>query len=123
MSTAGSLSPQRGASTNPQAERRAYVRFPCDREITCQTLAGLRGDQEKWLANVRDISVGGVGFVIDRRFEKGTALVIELADQASASSRILLARVARVNAHGLGTWFVGCTFTNKLTDDELQALL
>ena len=110
-------------SENPkpgQVERRAWVRYPCDLESSCQPMAGVRGLQ--WPGKIRDLSRGGVAIILTRRFEVGTLLAVEVQGQAEAVGT-LLARVARVTLQKDGSWLMGCSFTKLLSEEDLKALL
>jgi hypothetical protein len=78
---------------------------------------------ESWAATVRDLSTGGAGIVVNRRFEPGTLLSVELQDAEQTVNRILLVRVVRVSQDANGRWLLGCAFTSKLTDAELLSLM
>jgi hypothetical protein len=114
-------------ATNPYgADRRAAVRYPCSPESSsgddpCQPISTRRS--EVWSAAVRDLSTGGVGIVVNRRFEPGTLLSVELQDAAQTLSRILLVRVVRALRESNDRWLLGCAFTSKLTEGELLALI
>jgi hypothetical protein len=114
------------ASKPSGAERRASVRYPCSTESfspdnTCRPITAHRN--EAWAATVRDLSTGGVGIIVNRRFEPGTLLSIELQDAEQTVNRNLLVRVVRVTRDGDDRWLLGCAFTSKLTDAELLALM
>ena len=72
---------------------------------------------------VRDLSNGGCGVLLARRFEPGTELSIELSTGPDATPRRLSARVVRVEPEKAGHWVHGCAFPARITDDELAALL
>lgn len=101
-------------------ERRAWVRNSCELDYVCQPLALTNVD--RWLGKILDISRSGLSLVMDRRFERGTILVIELQDDAAAVAAPFLARVARCVSRK-PDWLIGCTFVRELDDDELQALV
>ena len=82
---------------------------------------GAEDAQESWPVVVRDVSTGGVGLLLARRFEKGTVFAIELGYGSSARS--LPVRVARVGAEAMGHWFHGCAFVDPISEEELAALL
>lgn len=114
------------ASKPTGSERRASVRYPCSEESfsadnSCRPITAHRN--ESWSATVRDLSTGGVGIVVNRRFEPGTLLSIELQDAEQTVNRILLVRVVRVLSEDDGRWLLGCAFTAKLTEGELLALM
>ncbi|VTT99495.1 serine threonine protein kinase : Putative serine/threonine protein kinase OS=Gemmata sp. Wa1-1 PE=4 SV=1: Pkinase: PilZ [Gemmataceae bacterium] len=79
--------------------------------------------EEEWPLVVRDVSVTGLGVLLARRFEAGTELMIELADEPSAVPSKYAIRVVRVRAETAGLWIHGCEFVNPLGDGELSALL
>src|SRR5262249_27459996 len=101
------------------AERRASVRFPCLHGTSCAMNVSLHSDGEAplehWAATVQDISQGGMGLVVGRRFEKGTVLSVELQDAKGTNARSVLATVVRVLPQGLGQWLLGCVFSKPLT--------
>jgi PilZ domain len=99
----------------PKTERRTWVRFRNDEEVWCQPI-GL--SETAWLGKVRDISIAGIGLSMTRRFEPGTALIIEI------SERILLrAHVIHATPETEGRWIIGCIFDSVLSEQELRAFL
>jgi serine/threonine protein kinase len=109
------------------AERRASARFPCIIGTFCSTNSSCLDEttdpEESWPATVQDLSIGGIGLVISRRFEPGTELRIELEIADQSASRLLTAQVVRVRPQGFGHWLVGCTFQKPMTQEELDTLL
>jgi hypothetical protein len=101
--------------------RRAYVRHPCDLDTACHPIAFQR--EMQWSGRVLNVSLGGVGLVINRRFEVGTLLAVELQCGSQAPSLTLLARVVHTKPGGAGSWVAGCSFLNPLSEDEVQAIL
>lgn len=102
------------------AERRAWVRYPCNLDTLYQPGEGLL-EHRWWFAKVRDISTKGIGLILRRRFEPGTLLAIALHTSNENLSRTLGIRVVHVSPHPGGGWTIGCTFNADLTDDELHA--
>jgi hypothetical protein len=107
------------------SERRAFVRHSTAMEAFCEPIAGeIAAEPEMgWAAKVLNISAGGVALVLQRRFEPGTPLVIELSSNAETQGRTLFASVVHVRSQPRGKWLVGCTFTSPLSDDELETIL
>jgi hypothetical protein len=103
------------------AERRAWVRYPCELDSSCQPLAGSRGSQ--WPGKIRNLSRGGVAVTLSRRFEIGTILAIDVQGQAESVIGTVLARVARVALQEDGSWLLGCALTKTLSEEDLKALL
>src|SRR5438105_10792782 len=105
------------------ADCRVWERVTCDVELICQPIAARAGRAPGWPARVRDISSGGVGLVVSRRFEPGAGLAIEVPGTASSPSLTLLARVVRATAVSGDQWVLGCSFPSPLSDEELEGML
>jgi hypothetical protein len=116
------LAPATAGPKPAPRERRAAVRYPCDQDTFCQPIAARKGDDWRWPARIRDISLHGVGLLLSRRFEVGTILVIELQGTAKVCERMMIARVAHATPHE-GEWVMGCQFINPLSEDELKELV
>jgi hypothetical protein len=104
-----------------RVELRATVRHSAGGTSPCKSLAGWRCND--WEATVRDISLEGLGLILNRRFEPGVILAIELPRAREASFHLVLARVVRVMPQENNRWLVGCRLVNPLTREELRALL
>jgi hypothetical protein len=102
------------------AERRAFVRYPCDRETNCHPLSA---SGQEWAGQVENLSRGGIGLVLNRRFELKTLLAIELLSRSGQPARRVFARVVHVHRRADGNWLLGCAFANQLAEEDLQALL
>lgn len=111
-------SPAPDSSAVSADNRRAYVRFPCELDGSFSPLTGGRGAE--WMGKIRDISQGGIGIVLGRRFELGTLLSVEIRDASGLSSGNLLARVVHVTPHTSGGWVIGCCFTNEIGEDDVK---
>jgi PilZ domain len=77
----------------------------------------------RWAATILDISQGGVRIKLQRRFEKGTGLAIELPGDDQRESSVVFVKVVRVSAQDDGAWALGCKFVSELSDDEVQRLM
>jgi hypothetical protein len=117
-STLPSREPSGSAIT---VDRRAHVRYAPAPETTCQLTAG--GNNSVWWANVLDISTGGIGLVVSRRFEPGTLLAIGVENKSREFSHMLVARVIHVRKEAASRYVIGAKFISDLGDDELQVLL
>jgi hypothetical protein len=113
------------ASAGPIAgmECRVWERHPCDMPTFCQPLASRGGGDFVWGGTVRDISANGIGLLLNRRFEPGARLVIELPSPASGTRRNVLARVVHATPLTHGFWLLGCIFPAPLPEDEFHALI
>jgi serine/threonine protein kinase len=107
-------------------ERRAWVRFGLRvggwAVVDPDVHAG-GGSDEMWPLVVRDVSAGGIGVLLARRFEPGAELSVELVLGAGRPPRRLPARVVRVQPERDGYWVHGCAFDPPLGDEELGSLL
>jgi hypothetical protein len=117
--------PVRDEKTNkPETERRAWVRIPTSKDVSCQPVAAPTAVQAEtiWLGNLRNISLRGLSLVLDRRFEPSSLLIIELADKAKAGARYWSVRVVNVAPGGKRRWIMGCEFIRPLSQEELKTL-
>jgi hypothetical protein len=77
----------------------------------------------KWAATIHDISVCGIGMILQRRYEPGTGLTIELPDSESDTTYTVLARVVHVKKQRDGRWHLGCNFVSELSEEEVETLI
>src|SRR5262245_54702263 len=98
-------------------DRRVWVRYNCDLESTCHT--GRGADEVSWSARVRDISRGGVNLQLNRSFEPGTVLSLDLPIGPDPSLRTLQVKVIHAEPQGTGKWSLGCSFDKPLSEEDL----
>ena len=108
---------------NRNVECRVHERHSCGLLSQCQPASMFGKDDCKWSGTIHNISVGGVGLILKRRFEKGTGLAIELPGHGNKPAYVVLARVMHVGKHDANAWMLGCKFLSELSDDEVQRLL
>ena len=102
-----------------QADRRLWVRYPADLTTKVQLAAGAVLEN-RVSARVRDISVGGANLLVDRLFETGQLLSLELPHAGGDNTHTVLACVVRAIPEGENQWALGCVFSRELTDDDLE---
>ena len=102
-------------------ERQAAVRYGCDLDSRCRRLT--TGEKDFWGARILNISATGIALLMSRRFEPGTLLAITLEGSDSQSLHTLMARVVNVRADADSKWILGCAYTTKLSEEEVQTLL
>jgi hypothetical protein len=111
----------------PGSEKRAFVRHPLGvgtcAKVDTAVYGGTGETDELWPLVVRDVSAGGIGVLLARRFEMGTELTIELTAGNDSAPRMLAARVVRIEPEKNGHWVHGCAFRHPLSQDELDALV
>jgi hypothetical protein len=76
-----------------------------------------------WLGTVRDICPGGLAFLLRRRFEPGTLLIIELSGHADSGPCSFPVQVLHATQQGKKRWIIGCEFLSSLSEEELKALI
>src|SRR4051812_26942609 len=106
-----------GSASRP-AERRTYARLASNLAASCRPTG--RSLEPGWLGTVRDISPGGVGLILQHRFQRGTFLDIELRDAADVLLRTIRVRVIHATAlhlNGRHVWLLGCAFEQPLSDE------
>lgn len=104
-------------SGSPTMERRSKTRHPCKLEVYCQPITTSKSTELWWRAEVREVSLEGIGLVSSRRYEPATYICMELLD------RRVPCRVAHARQGPTGGWVIGCAFLNELTKEDLEHLV
>jgi hypothetical protein len=73
-----------------------------------------------WVLN---LSASGVGLLLESPLEPDTQIVIHLKSVTSGTAYHLPARVVHSTSQPNGEWLIGCELAQKLTPDDLEALL
>lgn len=110
--------PQPEPARHPDAERRSDIRYLCRPDTLHATVDG-----DPWLARVRNISIGGISLIISRDFEPGTLLQVHLVNNRKRTSRQLQVRVVYTVEQPDGEWILGGALVNRLSGEDLRALL
>ena len=96
----------------PAAERLAWVFRP--------ELPGHPSEEPRTLAQVIDISLGGIVLSASRRFESGTLLRVEVQSGSGERPVGLMARVIQIANRSGGNFLLSCCFAKELSDEELR---
>jgi PilZ domain-containing protein len=112
------LRPSTAPAPAEKEERRAWLRYVCDLVTICQPTTLL--NTESFLARVRNISHGGINFVVDQCFANGSILSVELPGADGQPTATLLACVIHCTPQAGGDWAMGCSFIRELSDDDLE---
>jgi hypothetical protein len=115
----GRQSPPQAFASVAEDERRVWVRYPADLETTYQPSGA--GQAARLSARVRNVSLGGVSLTVDRAFQPGDLLSVELPGATEATRCNVLACVVHVGQAAPGEWVVGCTFARDLGEEDLEA--
>jgi hypothetical protein len=71
-------------------------------------------------ARIRDISRGGINFLVNCPVEQGSLMSVEIPVSGGQLTSTVLAYVVRVQPAPEGEWSVGCTFATELYDEDLE---
>jgi hypothetical protein len=104
---------------NVAADRRLWVRYPAEARTNVLP-AGEPVPQNRVSAKVRDISVGGANLLVDRRFDPGEMVSVELPRGADREAATVLACVVRAEPEGDGEWTLGCVFARELSAEDFK---
>ncbi len=104
-----------------ERELRRCPRFSCPPPPAFPWLALL--GPNRWLATVRNISAGGIGFASSHIYPAGFQTTIELLNVAAHTLVIKSSRVAHCTPRGGHIWILGASFVEPFTDQELKDLL
>jgi hypothetical protein len=109
------------ANTLLEIDRRGVDRYPCLRRPAVRVLA--RPSFQSYHALVREVAFRSIGLLLEKPFEAGTVLAIQMRSRHTGFSGILSAQVQHTTQQADGTWLLGCTLSRSLTDDEIFQLL
>ena len=101
-----------------ESERRTAARHASTLRIACYPAGG--GLAERRTARVRNVSKTGIGLILDRNWQPGQALILELP--LGEGVRQARARVVHATSQPGGCFLVGCTLDQSLSDADVQAL-
>lgn len=73
-----------------------------------------------WNAIILDISQGGVRIQLQRRFERGTGLALELPALGDEDSEVIFVKVVHLRRNEDGNYTLGCQFLSALSEDEVH---
>jgi hypothetical protein len=82
-----------------------------------------QGESGWWQGRALEVSMGGMGLLLGRRFEPGTVLTVDVESLAAAFSSRVQVRVIQAIPRPPGCWFLGCVFAQGLDPEERLALL
>ena len=117
--SAADAQPRGETIVDPADERRA-LRYPADFDARCRPV---QGGRHHWDAKIQDISGAGVCLQVERRFEPGSVLAVDVLPAEPAGIPTLFAKVLWVRQVGPRKWCVGCAFRQALDPGELETVL
>lgn len=118
MQLQGSSLRQRRTIDEGIAERWHEARRCGPLQAYCQRPTGL-ADEMCWWATVPDVSAHGLRLVVERRFDSGTVLAVDLLDKERYQKhQTRLVRVKQATDRTDGRWSIDCTFLDTQPADE-----
>jgi serine/threonine protein kinase len=102
-------------------ERRASVRYESNVAGRCAAVGGR--DDRGWTAQVKDVSVTGMGLLVNRRFEPNSVLLVEVEAEDENPAQTFMVRVVRAQEIGGGQWLLGGMFGRQIDEDDVKGLL
>jgi hypothetical protein len=79
--------------------------------------------EKRWSATICDLSQGGLALHLQRRYEKGAALAVELPGDGAREPSMVFVKVVHVKRLADGGWKLGCRFISELSDDDVHRLV
>ena len=101
-------------------DARTVERFTVNRGTACSFALPVVADLGP--VKIRDVSMTGVGLLLERRVEIGTLLAVGLVNQAKGFAQTLMVEVTHVTPTA-GGFLVGGTFLTPLTYQEMTTLV
>src|SRR5438094_8075425 len=101
------------------SERRASPRFACTLETSCRLLGPLK---DQTTARVLDVSTGGVALWLNRWYDAGTFLAIDLPSQTGKHDiHPSVVKIQYVMPQVDSWWMAGAAFARNRRQDEIKA--
>src|SRR5437867_4490533 len=94
------------AAKHVGAERRQWIRHPCDLTASCRKL-GVLADVVPWRGTIVDLGAGGFSLLTSRQIEPGVFLAVELQAERPELDYRTLVQVLRSNKTEAG-WKLAC---------------
>lgn len=107
------------AATQPNKERRVWVRLACPAQATYGPALARTEDQLP--AIVRNVSRGGLSLEVKRPFDPGMLLRVEIGGGQNERAVALLAYVVRIAKDGPESWTLACSFAQELSEADVES--
>jgi hypothetical protein len=80
-------------------------------------------EEEPHLARVDDLSMAGVGLVLDHPLGEGVEVALKMHNRQSGFGCLRVAKIAHATARPEGGYLVGFRFVNPLSEGQVMALV
>ena len=104
---------------HPNQNARLVPRLPGDTLGPLQ-LKAASGDS--FSADVKDISIIGVGLIGDTEYSVGSSFVVETGPKVWKLQAPLTAELRHATKQADGRWLLGCSFSRPLTASDVETL-
>lgn len=101
------------------SERQAWVCPYGNMQISGET--SVLADQPRSSAQIREVSLGGLMLIVERSFESGLLLKVDVQCASRPQPHSLIARVIQSTQEPDGKWLVHCCFAREMSDEELRS--
>ena len=101
-------------------DQREFRRVPCQLDAICETIEGTPPVIASFPGSVLNLSCLGAGLAVSRQFRHTAPLFLKISDPTKT---FWCGRSARVIHTFQAPLLLGCQFTARLSDSELQTLL
>jgi hypothetical protein len=102
-------------------EGRRSLRFPFVGSNRLAVDVSLDGE-ERTVGHADNVSVSGIGVVLDRPLELGAGVILRMFNASSLSGCLRPAVVIRITPRDGGSYVVGCRFDHPLQIDQVVEL-
>ncbi|HVK09646.1 MAG TPA: PilZ domain-containing protein [Gemmataceae bacterium] len=102
-------------------DQRAWVRYPARGTVEYRVLPG--DGSPPVTAELIDLSPAGVGLLLNREVDAGTALTVSLKRKDGKPDRTVIACIVYLASRSDGEWAAGCHFMHELGEAEMRELL
>ena len=82
----------------------------------------LTADGDPFSADVHDISIIGVGLIVDLPYSLGRSFTVVGGPKGWRLARPLESELRHVTQRDDGRWLLGCSFSRHLTSDDVEIL-
>jgi hypothetical protein len=113
------LKSEQPGAAGTEEDRRHWDRYPAEAATTVRPANS--SDATRYPAKVRNISQGGINLLVDKEFDPGQLLSIDLPTADRQSHFSVLLCVVHVTQIGDKEWTLGGTFARELSEEDLEA--
>jgi hypothetical protein len=103
----------------PHGHTRMVPRVPGD---TVGPLGLTASDGNSFYADVKDISILGIGLISVEKYPAGASFVVATGPNGQALADVLTVEICHATELSDGRWLLGCKFSRHLTIDDMEVM-